>query len=79
MHAGKLDLGANNLSGTLPTELGMLVELTELDLRENQFMGGLPSEIGLLTNLGRYSDQMGCSIEACSLTLASPFHRVTCC
>jgi hypothetical protein len=39
------------LSGTLPTELGLLTRLEILWLFENSFTGTLPSELGLLTNI----------------------------
>mmetsp|Transcript_20791 Transcript_20791/g.31308 ORF Transcript_20791/g.31308 Transcript_20791/m.31308 type:complete len:965 (+) Transcript_20791:157-3051(+) len=42
----------NDLSGTIPTEIGSLTNLSGLSLRENtQLSGSIPSEIGLLTNL----------------------------
>jgi Leucine-rich repeat (LRR) protein len=48
----KLDLALNLLSGTIPTEIGLLCSLTELDLASNGLEGTLPSELGLLTNAG---------------------------
>ncbi|MGF7138679.1 leucine-rich repeat domain-containing protein [Roseimarinus sediminis] len=41
----------NNLSGTLPAELGLLDQLTLLNLRSNRLTGQLPPELGLLANL----------------------------
>ena len=37
--------------GAVPSELGLLTQLTEMRLRENQLVGPLPSELGLLSNL----------------------------
>ncbi len=42
---------ANQLSGTLPSEIGNLTHLDTLYLRENQLSGTIPSEIGNLTQL----------------------------
>ena len=41
----------NNLSGTLPAELGDLTRLETLDLDGNRISGPIPTEIGNLTNL----------------------------
>ncbi|XP_028773181.1 receptor-like protein EIX1 [Neltuma alba] len=45
------DLSSNKLSGKIPRELGMLVELISLNLSRNQLDGEIPSEIGRLTSL----------------------------
>ncbi len=47
-----LFLWENQLSGTIPTELGSLTNLTHLWLDGNQLSGGIPSALGSLTNLG---------------------------
>ena len=47
----KLDLPGNNLTGTLPAELGGLSNLTELGLYGNQLTGEIPPELGGLSNL----------------------------
>lgn len=44
-------VGHNQLSGTLPTEMGLLQDLQFLHLNFNQFSGALPSQLGLLTRL----------------------------
>ena len=47
----KLRLTANNLTGTLPAELGGLSNLTELSLSSNRLTGEIPPELGRLSNL----------------------------
>ena len=46
-----LELGYNQLSGTIPSELGNLTNLTDLGLSDNQLSGIIPSELGNLTHL----------------------------
>ena len=46
-----LDLHANNLSGTIPTQLGNLTELILLLLHANNLSGTIPTQLGNLTNL----------------------------
>jgi hypothetical protein len=46
-----LSLGSNQLTGSIPPEIGNLTNLTELYLFNNQLTGSIPSEIGNLTNL----------------------------
>ena len=46
-----LRLSSNNLSGTLPKELGNLDQLTEIHLQENNLSGTLPKELGNLDQL----------------------------
>ncbi|KAK3019869.1 hypothetical protein RJ639_004177 [Escallonia herrerae] len=46
-----IDYSMNNLSGTIPPQIGYISKLTYLDLSTNQFSGIIPPEIGLLTNL----------------------------
>ncbi|MDO5981448.1 leucine-rich repeat domain-containing protein [Flavivirga spongiicola] len=46
-----LDLKNNNLSGSIPTEIGNLPNLVSLDLGTNNLIGSIPSQIGNLSNL----------------------------
>ena len=39
------------ISGTLPTELGLLTKLVDIDVESGPISGTLPTELGLLTNL----------------------------
>ena len=39
-----LFFGTNLIEGTIPTELGLLTELTTLDLRGNRFNGAVPTQ-----------------------------------
>jgi len=43
--------GGNNLTGTLPTEIGLLTELNQLCLNFNSIEGTLPVDIAKLSNL----------------------------
>ena len=47
----KLLLSSESLSGTIPPELGRLVELTHLDLSSNSLTGEIPPELEGLSNL----------------------------
>ena len=48
----ELDLSANRLSGSIPSELGELTELEILNLSDNGLSGPVPPELGKLTKLG---------------------------
>ena len=46
-----LSLGSSNLSGPIPSELGMLASLTTLNLSSNSLSGPIPPELGNLASL----------------------------
>ena len=47
-----LHFGGMGFQGTIPSEIGLLTELTEgLYFDHNSLTGSIPSQIGLLTNL----------------------------
>ena len=48
-----LGLQDNDLSGTLPFEIGFLVHLESFEFYENKLTGMIPSEIGLLERLSK--------------------------
>jgi len=47
----RLDLQSNELTGSVPPELGNLSNLERLDLHSNQLVGAIPAELGNLANL----------------------------
>ena len=47
-----LSLLNNFFTGSIPSEMGRLTNLTRLDLEGNNLWGTIPTEIGLLTKLG---------------------------
>ncbi|MXW09885.1 MAG: hypothetical protein F4X47_01545 [Gammaproteobacteria bacterium] len=48
-----LVLSDNNLSGTIPPEIGNLTQLTQMDLEDNELTGPIPPELGDLPQLRR--------------------------
>ena len=51
LNTDSLDLPYNDLTGSIPPEIGNLTNLYSLYLNNNQLTGEIPSEIGNLTNL----------------------------
>jgi len=47
----QLDLWNKGLTGGVPTQLGLLTDLTNLILEKNDLTGGVPTQLGLLTKL----------------------------
>jgi hypothetical protein len=43
----------NKLNGTIPTEIGNLVNLVEFNVGLNSLTGSIPSTVGQLENLGK--------------------------
>ena len=50
-HVTALDLGSNQLTGTIPPEMDNLVSLWYLYLNNNQLSGNIPTELGNLVSL----------------------------
>ena len=46
-----LQLINNNLTGSIPTQLGNLTEMIQLDLHHNELSGSIPAALGNLSNL----------------------------
>ena len=44
-------LESNELTGSIPSEIGLLTSLNSLNFAINELIGSIPSEIGLLTSL----------------------------
>ena len=49
-----MDVAANELTGTIPTQVGQLTKLQQFIMSTNPLTGAIPSEAGLLTNLSRF-------------------------
>ena len=62
-----LDLTDNNLRGTLPSQIGLLYNLTNLILKDNYLSGSIPTEIALIDELS----YLGLSNNTLSGTLPS--------
>ena len=47
----RIELDENNLTGSIPAEIGEFTNLVSLDLSDNALSGSIPSNIGQLTTL----------------------------
>jgi hypothetical protein len=47
----ELDLGLNSLSGSMPSEIGLLTTIQRIDLHNNQLVSTIPASLGALTSL----------------------------
>lgn len=56
-----LYLRRNDLTGTIPTELGLLTKLKELQIASNQLTGELPTEFGLLMDVRKCAYDLACA------------------
>jgi hypothetical protein len=61
-------------TGTIPSEIGLMTDLTTLSLNENSLSGSIPSEVGQ-----EYSFLRNRAEERLSLTCPSSFSAVVCC
>jgi len=50
-HVTEINMNFNNLTGSIPTSLGNLGNLTSLDLGDNKLTGSIPASLGNLGNL----------------------------
>jgi len=49
-----LNLYNQGLTGTLPTELGMMTSMTTLEVGQNNLDSSLPTELGMMTNMREF-------------------------
>ena len=54
-----IDYNDDGLTGTIPSQFGLMTEVTKWDLGLNEFTGQLPSQIGLMTKLSTGGDLGG--------------------
>ena len=57
-----VDVGSNDITGAIPTTIGLYDSLTDLVLKGNQIEDVIPTEIGLLVNLDTLS-LSNCQLE----------------
>ena len=63
----RLSFWENNLSGSIPPDLGQLTNLTRLEIMKNNLSGSIPADLGQLHNLERlrlYRNNLSGSIPA---------------
>jgi hypothetical protein len=81
-------LSSNQISGSIPTEIGLLLHLTKLDFRLNMLSGSMPSQLGLLSSLAYLdvsSDRLTgvvpsslCNIQALQTLYLCTYNRFGC-
>jgi len=70
----KIELNKNDLSGMLPSELGLLSNLQKLRLQSNSLSGTLPSELSSLSNLqdlGLYNNSLSGTLPSWFVSLSN--------
>jgi len=76
-----LQLTSNQLTGTIPTELGNLASVGTLGLQSNQLNGTIPSELGTITRLYYLhvnSNQLTGTLASELTTFTKPFFIYAC-
>jgi len=53
----KMDIENNNLAGCIPTQFGLLTDLTNIKIGKNDLTGTIPSEVGMLSNVEKFKMQ----------------------
>ena len=51
-----IDYSNDELTGTIPTELGLMTDVTFMEIDDNEFSGTIPTELGRITEV---SDGLG--------------------
>jgi len=71
----KIDMSGSGLIGTIPTEIGLLSNLTKLDLQMNSLNGTIPDTLVELNDF-RYLDLFGNMLSGSIPTFPSTMYRV---
>ena len=71
-----LELQANGLAGSIPTQLGYMVDVTNMQLNVNEFTGAAPTELGgkvlsTCTCIASYLRLPALTISVCTTTNTS--------
>merc|ERR1740136_580759 len=64
----------NQITGTIPSELGLLTNLKAMDLRETNLIGGIPPEVCALDIRSFYFDQ---NIRECGISIGPTSSPIT--
>ncbi|QTA92267.1 IPT/TIG domain-containing protein [Desulfonema magnum] len=67
----KIKLSKNNLTGSIPSSISKLINLTEMDLSENTDLTSIPAEIGELPNLTKLDLSKNTGLTSIPLTLGN--------